>query len=224
MRRIQEKLGSQRGASITFALLLFLVCAVASSVVIVAGSTAAGRMSEQARTDQRYYAVASAVELLREDFNNKTVVVTDTRTKDARKIDTAATTVSTTDPKKSLNVEDYPILTKITEGLVQSIIDGKDTESLPTMMKLTAEISDPDLKEKAALDCDIKAFVKRDGRAIFQVSNTTAEEDKKRFTLTVTFTATISESKSTAGDETTHTTTVDWRLGDIRKGAIEEGG
>ena len=76
-----------------------------------------------------------------------------------------------------------------------------------------------------ALDCDIEAYVKRDGRAIFQVSNTTAEEDKnKKYTLTVTFMATISESKTRVGDETTYTTTVEWRPGDIRKGAIEEGG
>ena len=46
MRTFQKKLSTQKGASITFALLLFLVCAV-----------------------------ASAVELLREDFNNKTVKV-----------------------------------------------------------------------------------------------------------------------------------------------------
>lgn len=64
MNGIRNKLGSDRGASITFALLLFLVCAVVSSVVIVAATTSAGRMSQLAQMDQRYYAVNSAAELL----------------------------------------------------------------------------------------------------------------------------------------------------------------
>ena len=65
--RILTKLRSRTGASITFALLLFLVCAVLSSVIIVAASAAAGRMSGIAEADQRYYAVTSAAELLRDD-------------------------------------------------------------------------------------------------------------------------------------------------------------
>lgn len=75
MRAIQKKIQSQRGASITFALLLFLVCAVLSSVVIVAATTASGRMSRLAETDQRYYAVTSAAELLRDVMKEKTVSI-----------------------------------------------------------------------------------------------------------------------------------------------------
>ena len=79
MKRIGRKLGSKRGASITFALLLFLVCAMVSSVVIVAGTAAAGRMSEIAMMDQRYYTVASAAELLQKVFLDKAVEVTYTK-------------------------------------------------------------------------------------------------------------------------------------------------
>ena len=221
MRRIQEKLGSRKGASITFALLLFLVCAVASSVVIVAGSTAAGRMSEQARTDQRYYAVASAVELLRDDFSNKTVAVPYTVPDKTPSFQDSAVTVSSTDPKKTLTAQ-YPLVIDVTKELIKSIVAKKDSDEAFSSLALKAESA----PEGVALDCDIEAYVKRDGRAIFQVSNnTTAEEDKnKKSTLTVTFMATISESKTRVGDETTYTTTVEWRPGDIRKGAIEEGG
>ena len=67
-KRIKDKLRSQTGASITFALLLFLVCAVLSSVIIVAATAASGRMSKIAETDQRYYAVTSAAELLKNLF------------------------------------------------------------------------------------------------------------------------------------------------------------
>lgn len=64
MRTIKNKLNSQRGASLTFALLLFLVCAVVGSAVLVAGTAAAGRMSRIAEMDQRYYSVNSAARLL----------------------------------------------------------------------------------------------------------------------------------------------------------------
>lgn len=78
MNAMRNKLGSRRGASITYALLIFLVCAVVSSVVIVAGTAAAGRMANLAQFDQRYYAVTSAAELLKELIQGKTLVVTKT--------------------------------------------------------------------------------------------------------------------------------------------------
>ena len=66
--RIKNKLRSRRGASITFALLLFVVCAVLCSVVLAAATSASGRMSRIAEVDQRYYAVTSAAELLIDEF------------------------------------------------------------------------------------------------------------------------------------------------------------
>ena len=66
MNRIRNKLRSQTGASITFALLLFLVCATLCSVIITAATAASGRMSNMAETDQRYYAVTSAAELMKD--------------------------------------------------------------------------------------------------------------------------------------------------------------
>ena len=71
----QGKLRSSRGASLTMALLLFLVCAVMGSVVLAAGTAAAGRASQRAAMDQRYYAVASAAELLARELDGRTVTV-----------------------------------------------------------------------------------------------------------------------------------------------------
>lgn len=64
MQAIKNKISSQRGASLTFALLLFLVCSVVGSVVLTAGTAAAGRMSEISEMDQRYYSINSAAKLL----------------------------------------------------------------------------------------------------------------------------------------------------------------
>lgn len=62
-RKMLNKLHSRKGASITFALLAFLVCAVISAVLLASASAAAGRASGLAEMDQRYYAVTSAVQL-----------------------------------------------------------------------------------------------------------------------------------------------------------------
>jgi len=74
-KRIVNKLRSRTGASITFALLLFLVCAVLCSVIITAATASSGRMSQIAETDQRYYAVSSAAELLQKQIDGKTVSI-----------------------------------------------------------------------------------------------------------------------------------------------------
>lgn len=75
MKTVQAKLKSKSGASITFALLLFLVCAVVSSIVIVAGTTASGRLSKMAEMDQRYYSVTSAAKLLIDLIDGESVTV-----------------------------------------------------------------------------------------------------------------------------------------------------
>ena len=75
LRPIKKKIQSERGASITFALLLFLVCAVLSSVLITAGTAAAGRMSRIAETDQRFYAVTSAAELMKDLLDGKSITL-----------------------------------------------------------------------------------------------------------------------------------------------------
>lgn len=76
---MNKKLRSQSGASLLLALLLFLVCAVIGSVVLTAGTAAAGRLSEMAEMDQRYYSVTSAAELLGKELNGETVTIIRTR-------------------------------------------------------------------------------------------------------------------------------------------------
>ncbi len=62
-RSVLKKLKSNEGASLTFALLAFLVCAVISAVLLASASAATGRLSNLAESDQRYYAVTSAAQL-----------------------------------------------------------------------------------------------------------------------------------------------------------------
>ena len=76
MKQLHSKLRSRTGASITYALLLFLVCAVIGGAVLAAGTTATGRMARVGAMDQRYYAVTSAADLLVRELTGKTVTIT----------------------------------------------------------------------------------------------------------------------------------------------------
>ena len=78
--KLKEKLHSRRGASITFALLLFMVCAAIGSVVLASATATAGRASGNYEYDQRYYAVTSAAELLRETLDGQSVTFKVTKT------------------------------------------------------------------------------------------------------------------------------------------------
>ena len=74
--KLMKKLHSERGASLTFALLLFLVCAAVGSVVLTSATATAGRASGNYDYDQRYYAVTSAAELLRDTLEDKSQTFT----------------------------------------------------------------------------------------------------------------------------------------------------
>ena len=83
--QLKHKLQSQRGASLSMALMLFLVCTVVASIVIVAGSAVAGRLSQLRGMEKSYYNVTSAAKLLGEELKgdaDHTLQVTVTRSKD----------------------------------------------------------------------------------------------------------------------------------------------
>lgn len=64
---------SDEGATILIALLFFLLCAVAGSIVLAAGTSAAGKVSSLATEKQSYYSVISAAKLLREEMDGKSL-------------------------------------------------------------------------------------------------------------------------------------------------------
>ena len=95
MRAIKAKLRSRRGASVTFALLLFTVCAVISAVVIVAASTAGGRLSGVQEMEQRYYAVTAAADALCAELDGQSAIVEYTVDADGKAVASSVTTTET---------------------------------------------------------------------------------------------------------------------------------
>lgn len=68
---LRNKIRSKSGATILLALLFFLLCAMAGSIVLSAGSAAAGRISGLAESEQAFYSVSSAAQVLREEIEGQ---------------------------------------------------------------------------------------------------------------------------------------------------------
>lgn len=126
INKIKQKLRSQAGASISFALLLFLVCAVLCSVIITAATASSGRMAGIAESDQRYYAVTSAAELLKELIEGKPVSIVEVE----ERTDTTTYSNGTIDPEGGVSVTEvtktYIVADKQAGQILES--DYKNTD------------------------------------------------------------------------------------------------
>ena len=70
---VLKKIQSETGASLSFALLIFLVCTVVGSVILTSGTASSGRLSRLRDMDTRYYSVESAANLIQDTLNNRVV-------------------------------------------------------------------------------------------------------------------------------------------------------
>ena len=220
MNAMKNKIESQKGASITFALLLFLVCSVVSIVVVVAGSAAAGRMSERAETDQRYYAVTSAVELLCDDFKGMKVTVEYSAKVGETPSESAFEVTGISDGNgSSKNVKDpeVAVLAAVSQKLAERVAGLEPQNETYTLTT--------DAPTGSLTACTINEYIFKDGRAIFEVFNTDVEGATKqnKYTLQAVFDANIAQSKSQYtkdGNQMERViTTLTWSVDSIKKGA-----
>lgn len=63
---VQRKLKNKNGASLSIALLIFLLCATVGSVVLAAANTSFGTMVDKKERDQEKYTIVSAAETFRD--------------------------------------------------------------------------------------------------------------------------------------------------------------
>lgn len=68
---LRNRIRSNAGATILLALLFFLLCAMAGSVILTAGSAAAGRISGLKETEQFFYSVTSAAQVVRDEIEGQ---------------------------------------------------------------------------------------------------------------------------------------------------------
>ena len=119
-----KKLKSQNGASISFALLLFLVCATAGAVVLAAGTAAAGRLSQMVNMDKRYYSASSAAALLAKEIEGKKVTIVRSRVEKVTKITTYNESGTQTDQEEKYKLKYETIVNELKE--VKDIPEASD--------------------------------------------------------------------------------------------------
>ena len=211
MNRIKKKLNSERGASITWALLIFLVCAVIGSAVLVAGTASSGRMSEVADNDQRYYAVTSAARLLIDMIDDQTATIVK---EEANAEGTAVTNYYV----NGVQIDDSTVFQSVTEQAAYLLMKG---EVVSNDFDLTAA--------KSELDVTIHEKVNADtGEMTLEIEKTTVSGEKsKTYSLILFFNldkSEITETKTeTEGTKTTTTGSFTWRLRDIQVGGSQRG-
>ena len=224
MNAMKNKIKSQRGASITFALLLFLVCAIISGIVVVAATAAAGRMSQRAEIDQRYYAVTSAAGLLRDNFNDMLTTV-QYKIIDGSATNPEAIKVVDTTTSQNKQLSDYMILKDASEKMVEKIIKNNLVASADPdrEFELSSSLTDP----KASLGCTIKEYIyagKKQLRFVISNAPPTGVVNPSIYTLQVVMNANISQSSSEYTEDgkktTVVTTDIAWKLANIKKGVV----
>lgn len=225
LNKLQTKLRSQRGASILFALLLFLVCAAVGSVALAAGTAAAGRTIQLAKMDQRYYCVTSATELMRDSIEGKTVTVVDREDQ---------VTISTDKETVTLDA-DAPSFTSssILIHAAGSLVDTGYTSKITRPADLTFLLATDGSEEvQAALNAEIREVLDPDGTMRLMISSLPENGDTDRYTLQLTFSADRRQTESSRTVEswneatgeasstviTTYTTTLTWSLDNIKTG------
>lgn len=220
MNRIKRKLNSQRGASITYALLIFLVCAVVGSAVLVAGTTASGRISEVAKSDQRYYAVTSAARLLINKIDNQAVTI---KMINETVIDTttspSTSTTNTTFLDDAGNVlTDSTTFSSIPLQIAYQLMSGASAPG--NTLNLTIAPT------HAELNVDIAETVAANGEITITILKTTGTSPNTRtysmkllFNLDKSELPPVSTTSTTSSTKTTTTTTTNqytWHLRDIQ--------
>lgn len=211
MNRICSKLRSGKGASITFALLLFLVCAVLCSVIITAASTASGRMASMAVSDQRYYAVTSACSMLKEMIDGETVTIRKEEGSDDASLFIlsgveAAQSTSAGLPINNSDFKSDSIVYIAAYRFNKSLHDQFDFDITGT-------------GDTAGATCKAKMKVTESGDIIITVYKT--DKANNPFTMEITFTADVKPGKFNRIDddgnsETIKTTTITWSFATLK--------
>ncbi len=217
LRPIKKKIQSERGASITFALLLFLVCAVVGSAVLTAGTAAGGRMSQVAEMDQSYYSVSSAARVLINMIEKEgAVTVIEKRTLDpATGKESVEYTMDDGSPN-GMDLEESPVFNSLARDAAYRAV-MKVTE--PVKMTLSAN-ADGHTEAGAALKTQIRMVVADPdedslGKSRMIMEITSDGGSGKPYALRLTFNIDMQETAGRQGGKTVITRKIKWHIRDV---------
>lgn len=132
-----NKIHNSKGATILIALLFFLLCAMAGSVVLAAGTAASGRLAGLTGQQQTYYTVSSAARLLRDEMNDQKMEFSYSAESPDK------TTLSLADFRASIiyNSEPDGELKNLMEQMVLSMYKAKKSATAPTEITADTKIT-----------------------------------------------------------------------------------
>ncbi len=241
---LRKKLKSNHGASLSMALLLFLVCCVIGSVVLAAGTASAGRVSQMTEMDRRYYSVTSAAGLFRDLLNGQSYSVIRTETKTLTETETVTlnnegtVTAGPTKHSEEETAYTYAFTYKNSTGTETSFTPGSSFLADVILRYVYGEPMDDYGTEDAwgaapggaggawnfttevsnsadALDVTVRAQLRPDGSLLLTFSNT--EEGGDPYTITLTMNAAVNDNS--AAPESAQTYTRDTTSTEIRDGS-----
>ena len=212
IKTLKRKLTSNTGASLTFALLLFVVCAAIGSIVLTAGTVASGRLANKTEMDERYYRVVSAVDMLKKELNDKEVTI-------VRKRDMTSGV-----PVYSLTFDGNYSNDFLTQRTLELLASKKDDNAMFISEFYNAGGDDNtnnfkfNVVASAESKVDIETKVEY-GNMTIDISSEVEDptKDKRKYLVRMTFTPVISEVYSVDGKVETKRATIKWVLNNVEK-------
>lgn len=215
-KAVLQKLKSEYGATLSMALMLFMICAVAGAIILAAATVASGRFSQLTESDARYYTVISSAELLAQELAETPVEIAQTRTvkKDSHGNILSADTYETTingvpEPTRAMDaIVDRSFLTARAMYLLFGTGIQCNTEAAYkcSMLNGNAEESSEKFQihhsgEYSDTDVTWTFEMAKDGMLNIRLHNTKDSEDHP-YTIVLTLRAVIDEQITESGGET----------------------
>lgn len=201
IQKIRKKLKSETGASLLFSLLLFLVCAIIGCIVLNAGTLSTSKTIKRAEMDKRYYEVTSAVEFLKDKFEDEDNVIEIERTKNN------STYTFSCNREDDLSVLFAKALLQHTgNDVAMWNADFYHSASFEAMT-LHFKTNDESITHEVSITPEIKSGV---------ITLEIKSNDEK-YVLKMTLTPDIKEVMSKNGDIEKKTTTIKFIVSDIKK-------
>lgn len=193
-----KKLHSRSGASLLFAILVFMLCILAGTAALTAAAANSGRYSHLVDEQQKYLSVSSAVRVMKDEITGMTFTATVDATE--TKITTGATPSATTTTTKydassgSITSSDVG---KVFEDYFNSIVSNKydSSKALSVAVDETFTISGVDDMK------DVTVNVKADER--YNITMTFSVGDEYKTVVTFPAMAAYSSGERLAGDPVT---------------------
>lgn len=173
---LRNRIRSNSGATILLALLFFLLCALAGSIILSAGSAAAGRISGLKETEQSFYSVTSAAQVIREAIEGQEFQAYS---------EDGGTPIYTTEPNSEMK--------KILIDAIIEIYEGKLAKATDTLTVYPSAIGQRDvLKEVTA------SFIMTDD---YKIEITFSMKDSEKYICRLTAKAIVNKTTTRHEEE-----------------------